>query len=223
MASAAAATAATKPSEYPLALGSGQTAASQRQRGAGPGPGAGGADLPLRNPKATRIELARMEPTATKVEVEPGPMNEALGNRIQKDSKLVHVKHTCRLTQAPPCSSKPEPNHYLHAPVPSVQQPKWHIFNFIRPTTWQLCVCVNRRDTGLKDYIGAFAVTAGIGIDARVQRFEADHDDYHSIMLKALADRLAEAFAERLHEKVRKEYWAYAGDEALDNKDLIKS
>jgi 5-methyltetrahydrofolate--homocysteine methyltransferase len=78
------------------------------------------------------------------------------------------------------------------------------------------------KDTGLKDYIGAFAVTAGIGIDARVQRFEADHDDYHSIMLKALADRLAEAFAERLHEKVRKEYWAYAGDEALDNKDLIK-
>ena len=78
------------------------------------------------------------------------------------------------------------------------------------------------KDTGLKNYIGAFAVTAGIGIDARVQRFEADHDDYHSIMLKALADRLAEAFAERLHEKVRKEYWAYAGDEALDNKDLIK-
>jgi len=78
------------------------------------------------------------------------------------------------------------------------------------------------KDTGLKDYIGAFAVTAGIGIDEHVQRFEADHDDYHSIMLKALADRLAEAFAERLHEKVRKEYWGYASDEALDNKDLIK-
>ncbi len=78
------------------------------------------------------------------------------------------------------------------------------------------------RDTGLKDYIGAFAVTAGIGIDEHVKRFEADHDDYHSIMLKALADRLAEAFAERLHEKVRKEHWGYASDEALDNKDLIK-
>jgi 5-methyltetrahydrofolate--homocysteine methyltransferase len=74
----------------------------------------------------------------------------------------------------------------------------------------------------LKDYIGAFAVTAGIGIDEHVQRFEADHDDYHSIMLKALADRLAEAFAERLHEKVRKEFWGYASDEALDNKALIK-
>ena len=78
------------------------------------------------------------------------------------------------------------------------------------------------KDTGLKDYIGAFAVTTGIGIDEHVQRFEADHDDYHSIMLKALADRLAEAFAERLHEKVRKEYWGYTSDEALDNTALIK-
>ena len=78
------------------------------------------------------------------------------------------------------------------------------------------------KDTGLKDYIGAFAVTTGIGIDEHVQRFEADHDDYHSIMLKALADRLAEAFAERLHEIVRKEHWGYAGEEALDNKALIK-
>ncbi|MFQ5643507.1 MAG: methionine synthase [Thiogranum sp.] len=78
------------------------------------------------------------------------------------------------------------------------------------------------KDTGLKDYIGAFAVTAGIGIDEHVQRFEADHDDYRSIMLKALADRLAEAFAELLHEKVRKEHWGYASDEALDNKALVK-
>ncbi|MEA2079212.1 MAG: vitamin B12 dependent-methionine synthase activation domain-containing protein, partial [Pseudomonadota bacterium] len=77
-------------------------------------------------------------------------------------------------------------------------------------------------DTGLKDYIGAFAVTAGLGIDEHVQRFEADHDDYHAIMLKALADRLAEAFAERLHEKVRKEHWGYGADEALDNNALIK-
>ncbi len=78
------------------------------------------------------------------------------------------------------------------------------------------------KDTGLKDYIGAFAVTAGIGIDEHVARFEAEHDDYHSIMLKALADRLAEAFAERLHEMVRKDYWGYASDEALDNQALIK-
>jgi 5-methyltetrahydrofolate--homocysteine methyltransferase len=78
------------------------------------------------------------------------------------------------------------------------------------------------KDTGLKDYIGAFVVTAGIGIVEQVQRFEADHDDYHAIMLKALADRLAEAFAERLHEIVRKEYWGYGADEALDNNALIK-
>jgi 5-methyltetrahydrofolate--homocysteine methyltransferase len=73
----------------------------------------------------------------------------------------------------------------------------------------------------IRDYIGGFAVTAGIGIDEHIARFEADHDDYHSIMLKALADRLAEAFAERLHEKVRKEFWGYAKDENLDNEALI--
>ncbi len=76
--------------------------------------------------------------------------------------------------------------------------------------------------SGKKDYVGAFAVTAGIGIDEHVKRFEDDHDDYNSIMLKALADRLAEAFAERMHERVRKEFWAYAEDEKLSNDELIK-
>ncbi len=78
------------------------------------------------------------------------------------------------------------------------------------------------KDTGLQDYIGAFAVTTGIGIDQHIARFEQDHDDYHSIMLKSLADRLAEAYAELLHEKVRKDYWGYAADEALSNAELIK-
>ncbi len=78
------------------------------------------------------------------------------------------------------------------------------------------------KDSAKDDYVGAFAVTTGIGIDEHVQRFEADHDDYSSILLKALADRLAEAFAERMHERVRKEFWAYAADEALGNDDLIK-
>lgn len=78
------------------------------------------------------------------------------------------------------------------------------------------------KETGLKDYIGGFAVTTGIGIDEHVKRFEADHDDYHAIMLKALADRLAEAFAERLHQRVRKEFWNYAADETLGNDELIK-
>ncbi len=71
------------------------------------------------------------------------------------------------------------------------------------------------------DYIGAFAVTTGIGMEKWIEKFEKDHDDYHSIMLKALADRLAEAFAERLHERVRKEFWGYAADEKLSNEDLI--
>jgi len=75
--------------------------------------------------------------------------------------------------------------------------------------------------SGKKDYVGAFAVTTGIGIEERVKQFEDDHDDYSSILLKALADRLAEAFAERMHERVRKEFWAYSSDEALSNEELI--
>jgi 5-methyltetrahydrofolate--homocysteine methyltransferase len=74
---------------------------------------------------------------------------------------------------------------------------------------------------GRADYVGAFAVTAGIGIDAHVARFEAAHDDYSSILLKALADRLAEALAERMHERVRREWWGYAPQERLDGAALI--
>jgi len=78
------------------------------------------------------------------------------------------------------------------------------------------------KETGIADYFGGFAVTTGIGIDEHVARFEADHDDYNSIMLKALADRLAEAFAELMHEKVRKELWGYGSTEKLSKEDLIK-
>ncbi|MBK1734684.1 methionine synthase [Halorhodospira abdelmalekii] len=78
------------------------------------------------------------------------------------------------------------------------------------------------RESGLEDWIGAFAVTTGIGIDEHLERFEAANDTYSSIMLKALADRLAEAFAERLHEQVRKVLWGYASTEALSNEELIK-
>ncbi len=74
---------------------------------------------------------------------------------------------------------------------------------------------------GTNDYAGAFAVTAGIGIERKLAEFEAAHDDYRSIMLKSIADRLAEACAEWLHERVRKEYWGYAGDEHLNNDDLV--
>ncbi|WP_026880436.1 methionine synthase [Hymenobacter norwichensis] len=77
-------------------------------------------------------------------------------------------------------------------------------------------------ETGRQDYIGGFAVTAGIGIEKHLEKFEAEHDDYSSIMMKALADRLAEAFAERLHQRVREEFWGYDPAENLSNEDLIQ-
>jgi 5-methyltetrahydrofolate--homocysteine methyltransferase len=86
-----------------------------------------------------------------------------------------------------------------------------------------LCLAdfVAPKGSRVPDYIGAFAVTAGIGVDARVEAFEAKHDDYSAIMLKALADRLAEAFTELLHERVRKEYWGYAAEEKLTSVELV--
>jgi 5-methyltetrahydrofolate--homocysteine methyltransferase len=78
------------------------------------------------------------------------------------------------------------------------------------------------KETGIPDYIGGFAVTAGIGIEELVARFEAEHDDYQSIMIKALADRLAEAFTELLHERVRREFWGYAPEEQFSNDELIR-
>jgi len=86
-----------------------------------------------------------------------------------------------------------------------------------------LCIAdfVAPKESGLKDYLGAFVVTAGIGEDERAKAFEAAHDDYSAILFKALCDRLAEAFAEHLHQRVRKEYWGYASEEALTNNELI--
>ena len=78
------------------------------------------------------------------------------------------------------------------------------------------------KESGRQDWIGAFAVTAGLGIEQHVARFEADHDDYNAILLKALADRLAETLAERIHQRVRTEFWGYAADEALDAEALIE-
>ncbi|HSX66491.1 MAG TPA: methionine synthase [Nocardioides sp.] len=78
------------------------------------------------------------------------------------------------------------------------------------------------KSTGLKDYVGAFAVTAGLGSVEKVLEFKKNLDDYNAILLESLADRLAEAFAERMHERVRKEFWGYAPDEHLDNVALIK-
>ena len=94
-----------------------------------------------------------------------------------------------------------------------------------RPTgkpNYCLADFVAPKESGVKDYVGAFAVTAGIGIEKKLAEFEAKKDDYSAIMLKALADRLAEAFAEWLHMKVRRELWGYARDEQLDNAALIR-
>ena len=90
-----------------------------------------------------------------------------------------------------------------------------------RPENYSIADFVASRDSGTPDYLGGFAVTAGIGLDPHVAAFEAENDDYSAIMLKALADRLAEALAERMHERVRRELWGYAPDEALDNSALI--
>jgi 5-methyltetrahydrofolate--homocysteine methyltransferase len=94
--------------------------------------------------------------------------------------------------------------------VDGVQRPNQCLADFIAP-----------KASGIKDYIGMFAVTSGLGIEKYEKRFEDGHDDYSSIMLKSLADRLAEAFAEYLHERVRTDLWGYAAGEDLSNEAMI--
>jgi 5-methyltetrahydrofolate--homocysteine methyltransferase len=104
------------------------------------------------------------------------------------------------------------------------------VFHMLRQqaqkTTEQPYLCLSDfiapKESGERDYIGAFAVTTGIGMDEIVRRFESEHDDYSSILTKAVTDRLAEAFAEKMHELVRKEFWGYAKDEALTNEQMIR-
>ncbi|MEN6539283.1 MAG: methionine synthase [Mizugakiibacter sp.] len=101
--------------------------------------------------------------------------------------------------------------HFLRQQVEKpVERPDFCLADFVAP-----------RDSGVADWFGGFAVTAGIGIEPHLERFQREHDDYSAILLKALADRLAEAFAERIHQRVRKEFWGYAPDEALGNDELI--
>ncbi len=95
--------------------------------------------------------------------------------------------------------------------VDGVKRPNLSLADFVAPS-----------DAGKADYVGMFAVTAGLEMEARIEAFEAAHDDYSSIMFKALADRLVEAFAEYLHEKIRQQDWGYAPDEQLSNHELIK-
>ena len=111
--------------------------------------------------------------------------------------------------------SRSEVEHVLHnlrqQDLKKGEQPNYCLTDYIAP-----------KDSGKADYIGGFAVTTGHKIDAKIEEFEADNDDYQSIMLKVLADRLAEAFAEHMHERVRKEFWGYQADEDLDNDALIR-
>jgi 5-methyltetrahydrofolate--homocysteine methyltransferase len=105
-----------------------------------------------------------------------------------------------------------ETTHWLRQQKPMPDgKPQLCLADFIAPKTSEVT-----------DYIGAFAVTAGHGIDEHVKAFEDAHDDYSAIMLKALADRFAESFAEHLHRRVRTEFWEYASDETLDNNQLIR-
>ncbi|MGN2244381.1 methionine synthase [Frateuria sp. GZRR33] len=113
-------------------------------------------------------------------------------------------------TTAAAAAAKVMLHHLRQQADKPVERPNLCLSDFIAP-----------REHGKRDWIGGFAVTAGLGIEPHLERFHAEHDDYSSIILKALADRLAEAFAERMHERVRREFWGYAPDETLDNDALI--
>jgi 5-methyltetrahydrofolate--homocysteine methyltransferase len=116
---------------------------------------------------------------------------------IYSDASRAHVRATLHLLRQQFAKNGTQPNLCLA--------------DFVAP-----------HQTGVDDYIGAFAVAAGEGIEPKLAEFRAQHDDYSAILLKALADRLAEAFAERMHERVRKEFWGYAADENLENEALIR-
>lgn len=102
-------------------------------------------------------------------------------------------------------------SHHLRQQTEKVGFANYRLADFVAPKL-----------SGKADYIGAFAVTGGLEEDALADAFEAQHDDYNKIMVKAIADRLAEAFAEYLHERVRKVYWGYAPNESLSNDELIR-
>jgi 5-methyltetrahydrofolate--homocysteine methyltransferase len=125
-------------------------------------------------------------------------------NSVNDDDIEIYYDNTCIQVRAT--------LHHIRQQMPKTQEnPNRCIADFIAP-----------KDSGVADYIGAFAVTTGIGIEEHLARFEKAHDDYNSILLKALADRLAEAFAEQMHERVRQDFWGYAPDENLSNAELIK-
>ena len=124
-------------------------------------------------------------------------------NQVDNDDLKVYSDETRRSEQVR--------LHQLRQQSSTPDKPNYCLSDFVAPEA-----------SGLNDYIGGFVVTTGIGADELTKQYEAAGDDYNSIMVKALADRLAEAFAEHMHEKVRREYWGYAAQEQLSNEELIK-
>lgn len=138
------------------------------------------------------------------------------GNHIEKIYEVIRPTQTHPKGESFKNSSQQERvgvrlHHLRQQNQKAKNLPNFCLSDFIAPV-----------ESGKQDYIGAFCVTAGIGTEELALQFEKDHDDYNSIMVKALSDRLAEAFAERMHERVRKEFWGYAPFEKLDNEELIK-
>ncbi|MBW3550371.1 MAG: methionine synthase [Proteobacteria bacterium] len=131
---------------------------------------------------------------------------------VQTDAEIVPGSGNPIAAKAAPTGmADPTTLHFLRQQADKpAERPDFCLADFIAP-----------QDSGKQDWVGAFAVTAGIGIEPHVARFEADHDDYNAILLKALADRLAETLAERMHQRVRTEFWGYAADESLDAQALI--
>jgi 5-methyltetrahydrofolate--homocysteine methyltransferase len=128
-------------------------------------------------------------------------------NSVGDDIEVYCTNHESRITQHERLTTIHTLRQQMEKPP---GRPNYALADFIAP-----------KESGVQDYVGFFAVTAGIGLDDKVRAFEANHDDYNSILLKALADRLAEAFAEHLHERVRREFWGYAADECLESSALI--
>ncbi|GAB3792358.1 methionine synthase [Dyella agri] len=147
------------------------------------------------------------------IELLPSPSGRGVGGEGTGEAQ-----HLAPPAPSPAPSGHPLPTgegkivlHHLRQQVDKpVERPDFCLADFVAP-----------KEYGKPDWIGGFAVTAGLGIEPHLERFRAEYDDYSSITLKALADRLAEAFAERMHERVRREFWGYVPDEQLDNEALI--
>ncbi|MEE9253889.1 MAG: vitamin B12 dependent-methionine synthase activation domain-containing protein, partial [Pseudomonadales bacterium] len=138
------------------------------------------------------------------------PANRCAADEVELYSDESRTKVVCRLEFLRQQRIKPD------------GQPHYSLADFVAPRERDSSYCAGVREyVAIRDYVGAFVVTAGIGADRLVTEFESEHDDYNAIMVKALADRLAEALAERMHERVRREFWGYAPQERLDHDALI--